>query len=52
MGQTDPSPVDKNGKTAIVLAIKGATETMADPYRIETHVEVMDRLEVIGRYMN
>lgn len=40
----DPQLADKNGDTAIMLAIKGAAKMTADPDRIEDHVEVMDRL--------
>lgn len=40
----DPLLADKNGHTAIMLAIKGAPRTTVDPERIEDHVEVMDRL--------
>lgn len=40
----DPLLADKNGDTAIMLAIKGAAKMTADPDRIEDHVEVMDRL--------
>lgn len=40
----DPLLADKNGDTAIMLAIKGAAKMTADPDRVEDHVEVMDRL--------
>lgn len=40
----DPLLADKNGDTAIMLAIKGAAKMTSDPDRIEDHVEVMDRL--------
>lgn len=40
----DPLLADKNGDTAIKLAIKGAAKMTADTDRIEDHVEVMDRL--------
>lgn len=40
----DPLLGDKNGDTAIMLAIKGANKMTADSHRIEDHVEVMDRL--------
>lgn len=40
----DPLLADRNGHTAIMLAIKGAPRMTVDPERIEDHVEVMDRL--------
>lgn len=40
----DPLFADKNGDTAIKLAIRGAAKMTADPDKIEDHVEVMDRL--------
>lgn len=40
----DPLLADKNGNTAIMLAIRGAAKMTTDPERIEDHVEVMDRL--------
>ncbi|KAL1853276.1 hypothetical protein Daus18300_011844 [Diaporthe australafricana] len=40
----DPLLADKNGNTAIMLAIKGAAKMTTDPEKIEDHVEVMDRL--------
>lgn len=40
----EPLLADKDGNTAILLAIKGAGKMTADPDKIEDHVEVMDRL--------
>ncbi|KAI3398326.1 hypothetical protein diail_9549 [Diaporthe ilicicola] len=40
----DPLLADKNGDTAIRLAIKGAAKMTADLEKIEDHVELMDRL--------
>lgn len=42
--RADPLLADKNGHTAIMLAIKGAPRMTVDPQKIEDHVEVMDRL--------
>lgn len=40
----NPRLADKNGNTAIMLAIKGAAKMTIDPEKIEDHVEIMDRL--------
>lgn len=40
----NPLLADRNGNTAIMLAINVAARMTADPDKIEDHVEVMDRL--------